>query len=779
MKESIQKVLKERYLLSNEKTWSDIAQRVSKIFPDIYDDINNMNFIPSSPTLMNYNTNGERFGTLSSCFIMNIEDSIEGIFKALSEGATVTKMGGGVGYDFSVLRSSSEIVKGISRESSGPLPFINIFNSMLDGIMQGGVRRGAGMSMLNIYHPQILDFILAKENLDKFNRLNFSIKIPNSFYKTLENEPNSVHQIKNVVTNEYYNLKDYYGNDITVKQLWNMICELSWKVAEPGIFNESIAYDRCTVINLSNTMASNPCSEVVGIPYQSCNLGSINLSNLVDGKKFNWEKFEDLIIKGVRYLNKIIDVNNYPLDKIKDITLKTRPIGLGFMGLAHLFFKKEISYNSDKAIKFIEEMTLYLTLRAMKESNKLAELKSLELSEEGDKLFNYYGAYPAFNYELFMKANERFFKHKTCRNIDVIKLKEDIKKYGVRNSGFTSIAPTGTISFIADCSSGIEPVFALSYSRKIEKLDKQYDVVYIADPIFDEYLSKNFNNEEKEKILKEVFDNRGSCQNCKNLSDDIKKIFMTASDLTPMEHLNILGTVANRISYSVSKTINLPNNISKDEISKIYIEAHKKGIIGCTIYREGCREGILIHNDNIKDDNKKNIIYNNAPKRPKKLLCDIHRVVYKGCKWIVFVGLLENKPYEIFAGAIEEINLPKQIENGYLIKQGSKHYSFEYENEILINNICKSFANKEHDAFARQVSMSLRHGAKPIFVVDSLNKSEGDITHFAKVLARTLKRYIENGEKLNNICPTCGSNLIYFDGCIKCSNIECGFSKCS
>jgi ribonucleoside-diphosphate reductase alpha chain len=423
-----------------------------------------------------------------------------------------------------------------------------------------------------------------------------------------------------------------------------------------------------------------------------------------------------------------------------------------------MLYKKGISYNSERAIKLTEELFRYLTLRSMK--------CSIELAKK-------YGSYDAFNIDLFFKANERFFKHKTCREINIEHLIEDIKKYGIRNSCFTSIAPTGTISTIANTSGGIEPVFALTYIRKVEKMNKEYDLMFITDPVFDKYLSDNFKEEKKQQILKEVSENKGSCQKCKDIPKEMRDIFVVAGDLTPTEHLDILEKVANNVSLSVSKTINMPNEITRDKIADVFLNAHDRGVIGVTCYRDGCRDGILVHD--IEQRLGTIIKENHAPKRPKKLPCEIHRVVYQNKKWIVFVGILDDKPFEIFAGAIEDVNIPKNIDNGFIIKEKSKHYSFEFEDEILINNIRKSFDVKEHDAFARLISLALRHGTPIVYVVDVLNKAEGDITSFAKVISRTLKKYIKNGERAG-ICPECGSKMIYYEGCTKCST--CSFTKC-
>jgi ribonucleoside-diphosphate reductase alpha chain len=756
MEEQILKLLQERYFLKNEKSWEDIAKRVSSIFPEIYDDILNKNFIPSSPTLMNCNTNGERIGTLSSCFPMNLVDSIEGIFESLGECAKVTKYAGGIGIDASNLRSSNESIKGIGgRKSSGALSFINIFNSMLDGISQMGTRRGAGMVLLSIYNPDILKFIHAKTDETKFNRFNFSIKIPNSFYDRLEKEPNSIHLVKNIVDKQNYPLMNEHGKEVSTKELWDIIINQSYKTAEPGIFNESMAFERCTVTNINKNVICNPCSEFTGIPYQSCNLGSINLSHLINKKnEFDWIRFENIISNATLFLNKIIDNNNYPINKIKDITTATRPIGLGVMGLAHLFFKLKIPYNSKKALSLTNDIFKYLTLKSMQ--------KSVELAKD-------FGYYSAYDESIFLQANRRFFENKEkFYNIDIEKLIKDIKKYGVYNSSNTSIAPTGTISYLCNTSGGIEPIFSLLYSRKIEKENKEYEIVNIFDPVFKQYLDENFLEKEQKIIIDEIKNNNGSCQKSSIIPEEIKKIFVTANDLKPIEHLDLLECVANNISLSVSKTINLPENISIKEVSDVFLEAHKKGIIGVTIFREGSRKAIL----SSQKDNPNRL----SPKRPKSLPCHVYKIKVQGNDWRVFVGLLDNKPYEIFSGKVQIVDLPSSMESGIITKIKKGVYQFEYNNEVLIKDITTIFQSTDQEALTRQISTNLRHSIPIEFIVEQLSKSYGTISDFNKSIVRALKKYIKDNVKSSIKCSSCDTIMVYQEGCVTCPN--CGISHC-
>jgi len=758
MNADIQKLLDSRYFLKEETEWKHLAKRVGGIYIPMRDHIRDMEFIPSTPTLQNCNTKGERKGTLSSCFILEIEDSIEGIFEALKEGAIVTKFGGGIGYDFTKLRGAEELIKSISRKSSGSVSFIAIFNAMLEGIRQGGARKGAGMGQLSIYHPDILDFIAGKENLKEFERLNFSIRIPDSFYKRLKIDPNAVHHVEDVASRNIYPLKDKQGNCITTKQLWDKIIHMAWKVAEPGIFNSDIAHERCTVTNLSDDVSSNPCVEFTGIPYQSCNLGSINLAKgfvlSIDGN-FNWNKFGDLTVKGVRYLNKVIDHNVFPLKKIKDVTLATRPIGLGTMGLAHLFIQIGIPYNSKEAVKLTEEIYRYMTLRGMQES--------ILLAKENGK------SYDAFDYDTFLKANKRFFTKKKCREIDIEQLLKDLKKYGIYNSSITSIAPTGSISVIAQSSSGGEPIFALTYQRKVELLNKEYDIMYVTDPEFNEYVNWicDFDKEKVNKILEKVANNEGSCQGIGEIPDKMQNIFVTAMDMSPDEHLDILEAIANNVSLSVSKTVNLRKDIDEQTVSDIYIEAHRRGIIGVTVYKQGSRDGILINNNT----EERNITNGDAPKRPEVLPADVHRVKFDKQNWIVFVGLRENRAFEIFAGMVKDVDIEPDIKIGQIRRIKKGHYTFESNGKVLVDNIGKAFDNQNQDAFGRIISLNLRH-IKLDYLVQQLEKSKGDIASFSKVLGRVIKKYADGLHA--GICPECQSKLIFTNGCIECLG-KCGW----
>jgi ribonucleoside-diphosphate reductase alpha chain len=492
----------------------------------------------------------------------------------------------------------------------------------------------------------------------------------------------------------------------------------------------------CNGVNISN------CAEFTNIPYNSCNLGSIDVAKFVDENGiFDINGFIKLVHKTTRYLDTLIDYNTFPLDKIKDITLKTRPIGLGVMGFAHALAKMGIPYNSEKGVIFGEWLAELLTLESMKESVKLAKEK---------------GAYEAFDYDVYIKANERFFEKEEFKD-----LLPDIKKYGIRNHCNTSIAPTGTISYIANTSSGIEPMFALAFVRRIEHTNNEFEEVYMVESVFEDYLDKHY-SDKKNDVLKEVVDNNGSCQKSTILTDEEKAIFVTSGDIDPMDHVNMLGGIARNTSLSVSKTINLPRDVSQEKVGEVYREAWRQGIIGVTVYRDGSRDGILVTK---KDDTT--VSERHSPKRPSEINAEVHIPTVNKKQYYVIIGEFDGKPYEVFTG--ENYNnagenfIPRSVKTGLIkkVKTGKYILVAENGNEYDITN---GHSVDEAEALSRQISLNLRHGTPLHFIVEQLQKN-GGLINFNKAIARTLKKYINNETKASEKCPNCTTQLVYTDGC--------------
>jgi ribonucleoside-diphosphate reductase alpha chain len=489
-------------------------------------------------------------------------------------------------------------------------------------------------------------------------------------------------------------------------------------------------------------------SEFTNIPYTSCNLGSIDISSFVVqdfDPHFNFDTFKEAVKVATRYLNNVIDVNEYPIKKIEEVTKSIRPIGLGMMGIAHALYLLRIPYNSEEAYDFIDQISYLLTITSMWES--------VAIAKENGK------SYPAFDYDTFVNANARFLNNEPG-------LQDAIATYGIANSCNTSIAPTGSISFIANRSGGIEPVYALSFARRIEKLNRDYETVYITDPIFEAYLSKTFDADEKIKILERVSNNKGSCQNILEIPEHIRKVFVVASDITPMEHLEFLGSAAKNISTSISKTINLPSSATVEEISEVYKRAYKLGIIGVTVYRDGCRDGILMSVDDAKKLNGEK---------------DTDTQVKKGTP-IKRPRVLDGKIYQL-----------KEDDAEYKTYCTLSYY--EQDGDKIPWEMFLFSSSKNHEwytAIGRLASKLMRRTGDIKEVIDELKAIKGDNGFLTKeygyvysrpyYLACVLEDFSSSiGNKVVDAsvdkCPKCGElTLIREGGCSKCT--YCGYDKC-
>jgi ribonucleoside-diphosphate reductase alpha chain len=404
----------------------------------------------------------------------------------------------------------------------------------------------------------------------------------------------------------------------------------------------------------------------------------------------------------------------------------------------------------------------------------------MEVARDTGKVYEYY------DYDTFMDANSRFFTSDSFMSVDIAKLKMDIKKYGMYNSCLTSIAPTGTISYIADCSGGIEPVFGLVFTRKIEKENKTYEKVYLVDSIFKKYVETTY-PDKSSKIYEYVANNNGSCQGCELLTKKEQSTFKVSGDISPDWHLKTLAASANNINLSVSKTINLPKNCSEKEIGEVFLKAHELGIIGVTVYRDGSREGVLVHNDNTSNVLPEHIERQHAPKRPTDLPCDIHEmnVMTDGKKerFVALVGKLAGTVYEIFVTKDNNNKLDfNKHKTGIIRKVKKGRYDLiivNGEEKIYIEDMSKTFGGKM-GTLSRLVSMSLRHGCPLQIVTNQLAKGiDGSMLDFERCVARVLKHYINDGERVitSETCPDCGKKLVYIEGCKTCSD-RCGWSKC-
>ena len=502
-----------------------------------YDLFINLFFMPNSPTLMNA---GRDLQQLFVCFVLPVEDSIENIFETVKQAAIIHKSGGGTGFSFSRIRPQNDCVSTSGGFASGPLSFIKVFNEATEAINQGGFRRGANMAVLRVDHPDILGFIHSKQFEGILTNFNISIGITDAFMQAVEE--NQPFPLINPRTRAVV-------KTINAKQLFDQIIHSAWENGEPGVlFLDAINAANPTPL-LGEIEGTNPCGEQPLLPFEACVLGSINLSKMVKlthGEyEIDWNHLETVIQRAVHFLDNVIDVNKYPLPQIEHLTRGNRKIGLGVMGLADLLIKFDISYNSGEAILFTDKLMCFLSQKANEASAKLATKR---------------GVFPNYQKSIYAQKNEP----------------------GYRNATRTTIAPTGTISIIADCSSGIEPLFAIAYKRHVLVEEGLPEI----NAFFVEVAKKRgFYSE----ILIEKVSKEGSIQNLDDIPEDVKKVFITARDVSPEQHVKIQATCQKYIDNGVSKTINFPKNATVDDVEKVFLLAYKSGCKGITVYRDKSR----------------------------------------------------------------------------------------------------------------------------------------------------------------------------------------------
>ncbi|PIY60681.1 ribonucleoside-diphosphate reductase, adenosylcobalamin-dependent [Candidatus Woesearchaeota archaeon CG_4_10_14_0_8_um_filter_47_5] len=514
-----------------------------------FDMMDALEFLPNSPTLMNAGTDLQQ---LSACFVLPVGDSMEEIFNAVKYAALIHKTGGGTGFSFSRLRPKDDTVRSTTGVSSGPVTFMKVFNTATDVVKQGGRRRGANMGILRIDHPDIMDFIFAKSSGKQFQNFNISVAVTDAFMEALTN--NGDYELINPRTG-------LPAGKLNARHVFESIISNAWARGDPGL----VFIDRINQLHparhLGEIEATNPCGEQPLLPYESCNLGSINLAkmlvdNNIEENKIDWEKFKKTIHNAVHFLDNVIDMNKYPLPEIDRATKRTRKIGLGIMGFADVLYMLGIPYNSEKGLAFAEEIMAFLQQEALNASQKLAEKR---------------GVFPAWKGSAWYQ-----------------------KGIKVRNTTMLTMAPTGTISMIADTSSGLEPNFALCYIKNVMDGTELFYVNRYFEKVAQEqgFFSEN---------LMRTIAKRGSIQDIETIPDQIKKIFVVAQDITPEWHVRMQGAFQKYVDSSVSKTINFPKSATLAEVERAYLLAYELGCKGITVYRDGSLENQVL---NIEKVNK-------------------------------------------------------------------------------------------------------------------------------------------------------------------------------
>jgi len=558
MKKSVREIIKD----IEEKKMDKYEKNVE----DYFYLMANKDFFPNSPTLMNA---GNRIGQLSACFVLPIEDSLVSIMKTASDTALIHQSGGGVGINYSKIRQKGDVVASTYGIASGPISFMSIIDTVTEVVKQGGKRRGANMGILEVWHPDIEEFISIKQTPKKLENFNLSVGFWEDFFNALEENkdyslisPRTKKEVKK----------------INPRQLFDLIAFSAWKCAEPGVlfFDNINKYN--VLINAKGFIRStNPCGEQPLYEYESCNLGSINLRNFVkEEKEFDWERFKKVIRLSTRFLDNVIDINKYPLKEIEIGTLETRKIGLGVMGLGDLLYELEIPYNSKKGFEFMNKLAEVLSYYSMDESVNIAiERGSFPLFEKSDYKD---GKIPVAGYYEVNKAEH---------NCDWDSLINRIKNYGIRNAFTTTIAPTGSISMICGCSNGIEPVFSLVFEKHVG-IGKFY---YVND-IFEKKLKEM--GIYSEELLEKIAKNYG-CLEGIDIDENIKKVFVTALNIHWLDHLIAQAIWQKWVSASISKTINMPNDAVIEDIKLSYLIAREIGLKGVTIYRDGSRNQQVLY----------------------------------------------------------------------------------------------------------------------------------------------------------------------------------------
>ena len=533
-------ILQERILQEGE-TSEDMVRRVAKTVangePELEENffkfIDGLYFLPNSPCLMNA---GTEIGQLCACFVISLEDSMESIFGAIKDMAMVQKSGGGTGFSFSKLRPAGDKVNSTGGVASGPVSFLRVFNAATEEIKQGGKRRGASLAVLRVDHPDIFEFIRCKRDTDKITNFNISVGVTDKFMQAVREDT-------------YFNLVNPRNNEVTqtvrARELWDEIVENAWETGEPGVlFLDTINVDNPTP-HLGRIEACNPCGEADLLPYEACVLGSINLSKFVTPDKVvNYTALEKAVFLAVNFLDNVIDVSKFPLPEIEEITKANRKVGLGIMGWADMLYQLDIPYDSDRALTLASQVMSFINSKAIIASEKLAEKK---------------GAFPNFSKSIYKDDRPR------------------------RNAVVTSIAPTGTLASIAGTTHGIEPEYALVYTRTI--LDgKKFTVI---NSVFEEELKKR--GLYSELLIEKIKAKKGSIQNMRELPQDMREVFKVAHDIVPEYHVRMQAAFQEYTEQSISKTINLPENATMQDVANAYMLAWKSGCKGVTVYRDNAR----------------------------------------------------------------------------------------------------------------------------------------------------------------------------------------------
>ncbi|MBW2668436.1 MAG: vitamin B12-dependent ribonucleotide reductase [Deltaproteobacteria bacterium] len=696
-----------RHIAKAEKKYGNDAD-VKKMENIFYNMMTELKFLPNSPTLMN---SGRRLGQLAACFVLPVEDSMEGIFDALKNAAIIHKSGGGTGFSFSRLRPKDSRVGTTGGIASGPVSFMKIFNTATEQVKQGGTRRGANMAILRVDHPDIMEFIHSKKKHKELNNFNISVGITDAFMEAVKKEGN-------------YRLLDPRDNkkvmEFNAAEVYQALVKQAWENGDPGIiFLDRLNRDNPTPA-LGEIESTNPCGEQPLLPMESCNLGSINLAKFItynnEVPTIDFKHLKDIVWLSVRFLDNTIDMSKYPLPEIGKMVQGNRKIGLGVMGFTDLLYQLKIPYNSERALEISEEVMGFIQEESHEASKHLAEER---------------GVFPNFDKSIFKNKDGCTY----------------------RNAATTTIAPTGTLSIIADCSSGVEPLFALSFVRNVMDNDKLMEV----NPYFENEAKKRgfYSSELMDAIAMD-----GGIQHLNEIPADVREVFVTAHDISPEWHIRMQAAFQKHTDNAVSKTVNLSRDATVGDVKKIYDLAYELDCKGVTIYRDGSKENQVLSyatKDTLFDPLAATI-----KERPETLEGFTSRMKTGMGQLYVTVTEYEGQPFEVFA---------------------------------TIGKSGRSTTAKT-EAIGRLVSLALRSGVKVGKIIEQLKGIGGEhpvfqdgglVLSIPDAIGRILeKRYLKDGSYkksrygnslLGEICPECSHTVSFEEGCMICH--FCGFTKCS
>ncbi len=743
LSENALKVLEKRYFKKDQdgntiEDWQSLIARVASNIAGGDDHARNKYealldsgcFLPNSPTLMNA---GSDLQQLSACFVLPIEDSMESIFETIKNAALIHKSGGGTGFSFSRLREADAPVRSTNGVSSGPISFLKVFNAATDAVKQGGTRRGANMAMLDITHPQVIDFITCKEDTTELTNFNISVAINDAFMQAVHQD--SEYELVSPNTGEVI-------KKVSARDVFSLIVEMAHKNGEPGvIFLDRINQQNPTP-HIGRIESTNPCGEQPLLPNEACNLGSINLAAFVKDAAFDYDACKKIVRDSVEFLDHVIDRSNFPLPEIQEMVEANRKIGLGVMGWADLLYQLEIPYNSDEAIELAKEIMEFIDYHG--------KLKSVELAVER-------GSFPNYKESIFDKKQVI-----RSGNLDWDSLIDKMAKDGMRNATVTTIAPTGTISMICDTSSGIEPQFSLVFVKNVMDGEK---LLYV-----NPYLKKALENAgiASQELMEKIAD-AGSVAHIEEIPEDIRRIYVTSHDITPEWHIKMQAAFQKYTDNAVSKTINFKREATREDVQMAFELAWELGCKGVTVYRDGSRENQVLNvgKKEAKPSSDKARI---APRNRPEVTRGFTQRIETGCGHMYVTINSDEK------GACELFTQMGKVGGcaSAQLEAIARLVSLCLRSNVKVESITRQLKGIRCPSpmwYKGKVISSCADG-----VATALETSLQEIEAVQLQGSEKQEPLAQDRPKMYRTCPDCGGNIEYAEGCMKCP--ACGWSKC-